>query len=106
MTTSLEHDNYGRWIGRLIFLVALEFKITMPGILERVYKQPQPNKYLAGFTVFLAENRGHYMIENIIQDGLNDFFFYHLLKYRESWLYPISFAGSVAFCFRDVIKEL
>ena len=47
-------------------------------ILENTYKQPLPNRYLAGFTVFLAENRGHYMIENIIEDGLNDFFFQHL----------------------------
>ena len=44
-------------------------------ILDNVYKKPLPNRYLASFTLFLAENRGHYMIENIIEDGLNDFFF-------------------------------
>jgi len=75
-------------------------------ILEHVYKMPQPNRYLASFTIFLAENRGHFMIENIIEDGLNDFFFTHLHKYRESWLYPISFVGSVAYGFRDVLKLL
>ena len=75
-------------------------------ILEHVYQHPQPNKYLAGFAIFLAQNRGHYMIENIIEDGLNDFFFTHLYKYRESWLYPISFVGSVAFGFKDVLQDL
>src|SRR4029453_16618517 len=40
-------------------------------ILENVYKKPFPNRYLASFTIFLAENRGHYMIDNIIEDGLN-----------------------------------
>jgi glucosamine kinase len=75
-------------------------------ILENVYKRPLPNRYLASFTLFLAENRGHYMIENIIEDGLNDFFFTHLCKYRESWKLPIHFVGSVAYGFRDVIKEL
>ena len=75
-------------------------------ILEHVYQHPQPNKYLAGFAIFLAQNRGHYMIENIIEDGLNDFFFTHLYKYRESWLYPISFVGSVAFGFKDVLHDL
>jgi len=75
-------------------------------ILEHVYKEPQPNRYLASFTNFLAENRGHFMIENIIEDGLNDFFYYHLYKYRESWLYPIHFTGSVAYGFRDVLQEL
>lgn len=75
-------------------------------ILGNVYKKPMPNRYLAGFCQFLAENRGHYMIENIIEDGLNDFFFTHLCKYRETWTLPVSFAGSVAFGFQDVLKQL
>ena len=75
-------------------------------ILENVYKRPLPNRYLASFTLFLMENRGHYMIENIIEDGLNDFFFNHLCKYRESWKLPIHFVGGVAYGFRDVVKEL
>ena len=29
MTTSLEHDSYGRWIGRLIFFVAYELKMKL-----------------------------------------------------------------------------
>lgn len=75
-------------------------------ILDNVYKKPLPNRYLASFAMFLAENRGHYMIENIIEDGLNDFFFQHLCKYAEVWKYPVSFVGSVAYGFRDVIKDL
>ena len=75
-------------------------------ILENVYKKPLANRYLASFAIFLAENRGHYMIENIIEDGINDFFFNHLYKYKESWTYPISFIGSVAFGFKDVLQEL
>jgi glucosamine kinase len=79
---------------------------TNAEILDHVYKQPLANRYLASFALFLAENRGHYMIENIIEDGLNDFFFYHLCKYRESWTSPIHFVGSVAWGFRDVLRDL
>lgn len=75
-------------------------------ILENVYKKPMPNRYLASFAIFLAENRGHYMIENIIEDALNDFFFYHLCKYRESWLMPIHFVGSISYGFKDILKHL
>ena len=75
-------------------------------ILENVYKNPLPNRYLASFVMFLAENRGHYMIENIIEDSLNDFFFTHLCKYKEVWSYPVNFVGSVAFGFKDVLQEL
>jgi N-acetylglucosamine kinase-like BadF-type ATPase len=75
-------------------------------VLENVYKKPLPNRYLASFAIFLADNRGHYMVENIIEDGLNDFFFMHLCKYNETWKFPVHFVGSIAYGFCDVIKEL
>lgn len=82
------------------------FRITDTEILEQVYKQPLPNRFLAGFALFLSENRGHYMVENIVEDGLNDFFFQHIIKYNESWKFPIHFVGGVAFGFRDVVTDL
>ncbi|TDH21393.1 N-acetylglucosamine kinase [Segetibacter sp. 3557_3] len=85
-----------------------DFKFQTNGneILENVYKQPLPNRYLASFAIFLAENRGHYMIENILEDGLNDFFFTHLSKYNESWKFPVHFVGGISFAFKDVLAEL
>ncbi len=75
-------------------------------ILDAVYRQPLPNRYLAAFVGFLIENRGHFMIENIIEDSFNDFFFTHICKYKESWTLPIHFTGSVAYGFKDVLKEM
>lgn len=83
-----------------------KFNTNAVEILEAVYKKPLPNRYLASFAIFLAENRGHYMVENIIEDGLNDFFFNHIYKYRESWTMPLHFIGSIAFGFKDVLKDL
>ncbi len=82
------------------------FVTTAKEILHNVYSKPLPNRYLASFTLFLAENRGHFMVENILEDGINDFFFQHLCKYKESWRMPMHFAGSVAYGFRDVVTEL
>ena len=75
-------------------------------ILNAVYKQPLANRYLASFAIFLAENRGHYMIENIIEDGFNDFFYNHIYKFSESWKYPVHFTGGIAFGFKDVLAEM
>ena len=83
-----------------------QFNVTKDEILDSVYKKPLANRYLAGYAIFLAENRGHYMIENIIEDGLNDFVFNHLYKYEESWKMPINFTGSIAFGFKDILQEL
>lgn len=83
-----------------------KFNTNAIEILDAVYKKPLPNRYLASFAVFLKENRGHYMIENIIEDSFNDFFFNHVYKYRESWTMPINFCGSIAYGFKDVLKEM
>jgi N-acetylglucosamine kinase-like BadF-type ATPase len=83
-----------------------KFATSKDEILNNVYKEATPNRYLAKFTEFLVENRGHYMIENIIEDGLNDFFYAHINKMNEAWLYPIHFVGSVAYGFKDIIKQL
>src|SRR5450432_1210474 len=83
-----------------------KYKLVASDILDAVYKKPLPNRYIASFTLFLAENRGHYMIENIIEDGLWDFFSIHLAHYPESGKMPVCFTGSVAFGFQDILKEL
>ncbi|MEO5893439.1 MAG: N-acetylglucosamine kinase [Ferruginibacter sp.] len=83
-----------------------KYNTSAEEILESVYKMPLPNRFLAGFVAFLIENRGHFMIENIIEDGFNDFFYQHVYKYKESWTLPVNFIGSVAYGFRDVLKTM
>jgi len=102
----IQYYLYGTFDDELRGRFDLTYTTNTAEILENVYKKPLPNRYLATFAKFLADNRGHYMIENIIEDGLNDFFFNHLCKYRETWTLPVSFAGSVAFGFKDVLQQL
>lgn len=82
------------------------FGSNLPEILHHIYREPFPNRYLAGFTKLLVDNRGHFMVENIIEDCLNDFFHHHILKYRSSWKQQIHFTGSIAWAFQDVIENL
>ncbi|CAL1519967.1 BadF/BadG/BcrA/BcrD ATPase family protein [Chitinophaga sp. MM2321] len=84
----------------------MKYKTNKDEILENVYRKPLANRYLAGFAEFLSENRGHFLIENILEDGLNDFFFSHIYKYRESWTTSLHFVGGIAWHFQDIIKEL
>ncbi|MBK6990690.1 MAG: N-acetylglucosamine kinase [Chitinophagaceae bacterium] len=102
----IQYYLYGTFDYELRGRFDLTYTTNAAEILENVYKKPLPNRYLAGFAKFLAENRGHYMIENIIEDGINDFFFNHLCKYRETWTMPVHFAGSIAFGFKDVVQQL
>lgn len=102
----LQYYLYKTFDEELMHAFEKKYQINKDQILEAIYKQPLPNRYMATFAQFLSAHRGHYMIENIIEDGINDFFFAHLNKLNESWLHPIHFAGSVAYAFRDVIKQL
>ena len=102
----IQYALYNTFDEELMLAFNKKYNTNADEIIMNVYTKPQPNRYLASFALFLAENRGHYMIENIIEDGLNDFFFTHIVKYSESWLYPIHFTGSIAFGFKDVLKAL
>ena len=102
----IQYYLYNTFDEDLMYRFNKQFNVTKDEILNSVYKKPLANRYLASYAFFLAENRGHYMIENIIEDGLNDFFFNHLYKYEETWKMPINFTGSIAFGFKDVLQEL
>ena len=102
----IQYYLYNTFDEDLMYRFNKQFNVTKDEILNSVYKKPLANRYLASYAIFLAENRGHYMIENIIEDGLNDFFFNHLYKYEETWKLPINFTGSIAFGFKDVLQEL
>jgi glucosamine kinase len=102
----LQHYLYKTFDRYLHTAFSERYHVTSSDILDAVYKKPLPNRYIAGFTMFLAENRGHYMIENIIEDGFRDFFSIHLASYSESGKMPVCFTGSVAFGFQDILREL
>ena len=102
----LQYYLYNTFDAELMDKFKQKYPQTTSEILDSVYKTALPNRYLAGFVNFLIENRGHFMIENIIEDSLNDFFFNHIYKYRESWTLPINFVGSVAYGFKDVLVEM
>jgi N-acetylglucosamine kinase-like BadF-type ATPase len=83
-----------------------KFKLGRAEILDAVYKKPAPSRFLASFTTFLSDNRGHYMIENILEDGFQDFFFHHIRRYKQADKVPIHFTGSIAYVFKDWIRYL
>jgi glucosamine kinase len=82
------------------------FKLTKSEILENIYRKPFPNRFLAQFAPFCFANRGHYIIENILEDVLNEFFINHIMKYKFAWKVPVHFCGSVSEEAKDVLQNL
>ena len=102
----VQHFLYGTFDAPLMKAFKAHFKTDKNEILQKVYKEPFANRYLASFALFLSMHRGHFIIENIIEDGLRDFFEQHLGSYPQRFTVPIHFVGSIAFYFKDKIAEL
>ncbi len=80
------------------------FGLTTNDIINHVYRKPFPNRYLAQFTPFLAENMAEPAIYNLIFDSFTDFFVRNVMQYPNFDEYPVSFVGSIAYYFKDILE--
>ena len=102
----VQHFLYKKFDQTLEKAFLKKFNTSKDEILHKVYRESFPNRYLANFAHFLTAHRGHYIVENIIEDGLREFFGTHLVRYPQIEKLPVHFVGSIAFHFQDKIDEL
>lgn len=81
------------------------FDLTPATILERVYKRPFPNRFLASLSPFIAENIQIPEIRRIVSEGFTDFFRRNVMQYDRYTELPIHFTGSIAHYYRSVLEE-
>lgn len=73
--------------------------------LHRVYREPDANRYLAGFTPFLTANIRRPEILALVEDELGRFIDRNLTGYEgASWL-PVGFTGGVAASFQSILED-
>ena len=46
------------------------------------------------------------MIDSMLEDSINDFFFYHIAKDAESWTLPVQGVGISAWYYQDVVRQV
>lgn len=81
-----------------------EYALTQEVILERVYRQPLANRFLASLTPFLSKHREVSEVHRLLVESFTDFFVRNVKQYRRPWL-PLHFVGSVAKAFESELKE-
>ena len=81
-----------------------EYGLTQESILERVYRQPLANRFLASLTPFLSKHRDVPEIHTLLVESFTDFFVRNVKQYRRPWL-SIHFIGSIANAFPTELKE-
>ena len=81
-----------------------EYNLTQEIILEKVYRQPLANRFLASLTPFLSKHREVPEIHKLLVESFTDFFVRNVKQYRRPWL-PIHFVGSIANAFSSELRE-
>ena len=80
--------------------------LSMDQILENVYNKPHANRYLASLTKIAAKHIKKKEIRGIVWEAFEDFIQKNIFKYSDYTTHEIGFAGSVAFHFSEVLKEV
>ena len=76
-------------------------------IKYNLYKQPNPNAYLATFAEFMFLNKESEYIQELIKDGIRVFARNMILQFKEELkTVPVHFAGSIAFFSEKEIREV
>lgn len=76
-------------------------------IKYNLYKQPNPNAYMASFAEFMFLNKDSEYIVNVIKDGIRLFAKNMILQYKDVLQnVPVHFAGSIAYFSQDEIKQV
>ena len=80
-----------------------KYELDYGEIINKVYKEEAPSRFLAQFTVFLSENIDSPYVSQLVKNSFREFFERNIKQYDNHNSLPIHFIGSIAFYFK---KEL
>jgi N-acetylglucosamine kinase-like BadF-type ATPase len=84
-----------------------KYNLDSDFIKYNLYKQPNPNAYLAAFAEFMFLNKDSEYIVNLIKNGIRLFAKNMILQFKDQLpIAPVHFAGSIAYFSQDEIREV
>jgi len=85
---------------------AQEYNLEADHIKEHLYKQPNPNTYLAKFARFMIENKEHPYCKGVIDKGFQQFVNNYIMQFELATKVPINFVGSIAHFLREELASV
>jgi|TARA_B110000971_G_scaffold204280_1_gene225556 N-acetylglucosamine kinase-like BadF-type ATPase len=83
-----------------------EFSLDPDYIKKNVYREVNPNMYLASFAKFMFDYKDEKYIKRLIKKGFQEFFKCRVLPYSLDSTSKIYFIGSIAHYFRDILEKV
>ena len=80
------------------------YQLTPAEILNKVYREPMPNRFMASLTPFLSAHREVPEIHRLLVEHFTRFFQRNVMQYAYTQL-PIHLTGSIAWYFKEEVTE-
>lgn len=81
-----------------------ETQLSPADIIEHVYRQPLPNRFLARQSEFCTRHKGDEEVQRFLSDCFEAFLMNNVLPYQQPDL-PLHLTGSIAWHYRDEVKR-
>lgn len=81
-----------------------EYDLSADFIKSKLYKEPNPNAYLATFAKFLIQNKETEFCKKIIFKGMKSFVKNYIRQFDNCKEVPVHFVGSIAFYLKDELQ--
>ncbi|RMB61097.1 N-acetylglucosamine kinase [Dokdonia sinensis] len=82
------------------------YDLSSETVKNHLYKNPNPNTYLATFARFLIENKDEEYCQGLIKRGLSLFIENQVLQFDDAREVPVHFVGSIAFYLKKELKAV
>ncbi|WP_299527403.1 BadF/BadG/BcrA/BcrD ATPase family protein [uncultured Lutibacter sp.] len=83
-----------------------QYNLDADTIKRNIYKEENPNAYLAHFAEFILRNERNCYFNKVLHKGMKDFFKNRILPFPESAQLPVHFVGSIAYFAQDIINDV
>lgn len=97
------------YFGKMPEKLAKEFEkehdLDPDTIKHNLYKEPNPNAYLATFAKFLIQHKDDAFIRGLVTDAMQIFVDNYITQYENCRDVPIHFVGSIAFYLKAELAE-
>lgn len=81
-----------------------QFSLTSADLIDRVYRQPFPNRFLASLSPFLAQNIDEPCLRSLVLDSFKSFLRRNVLQY-DCRRRKVHLVGSIAFHYKELLAE-
>jgi N-acetylglucosamine kinase-like BadF-type ATPase len=82
-----------------------QYKLSTSDILDSVYKEALPNRFLAGFSLFVHQHINNATMQKIVEDRFDLFFKKNICKYSDYENQVLHFVGSIAYMYQDLLHK-